>query len=468
MSRGKQLVKNTAIVAVGRICTKMLAFILLPFYTAVLSQQEYGIVDLFNTFTSLMIPVVVFQMEDAVFRFLIEIREDELQKRKLLSTTILFAFMQCVLFFAVFFLITRWVSIPYGAFLLGNILVTIFSGLFLQLARGLGDNIGYAIGSFITAAATILLNIILVLIMKMGVEGMFISIFFSNLLTVIYIFIKEKVFSYIRLDAFSFAELKKVLSYSFPLIPNYLCWWILGASDKSIVTAFLGLSANGILAVAQKFSTAYTTMYSVFNLTWTENAAMHLKDQDSERYFSDIIEKAFRILSCMCMGVVAIVAVFFPVLVNENFAEAYNQIPIYMLSAFLYSTIGIFSVVYIACKMTGKIAKTSFSAAAINLVVNLTLIQWIGLYAASISSVAAYAVLLAIRYYDIQKYLKVRISKKTILSVCFAMTGTFVVYYIRDNLLSAILLAGIVIFSLCFNRAIMKEAVQMLKSRWKK
>ena len=48
------------------------------------------------------------------------------------------------------------------------------------------------------------------------------------------------------------------------------------------------------------------------------------------------------------------------------------------------------------------------------------------------------------------------------------MTGTFVVYYIRDNLLSAILLAGIVIFSLCFNRAIMKEAVQMLKSRWKK
>ena len=75
MSRGKELIKNTAIVAVGKVCTKFLSFFLLPFYTAVLSTEEYGIVDLFNTYVSLLLPIIVFQIEDALFRFLVDVRD---------------------------------------------------------------------------------------------------------------------------------------------------------------------------------------------------------------------------------------------------------------------------------------------------------------------------------------------------------------------------------------------------------
>ena len=32
MSRGKELIKNTAIIAIGKFCTKFLSFFLLPFY----------------------------------------------------------------------------------------------------------------------------------------------------------------------------------------------------------------------------------------------------------------------------------------------------------------------------------------------------------------------------------------------------------------------------------------------------
>ena len=85
MSRGKELVKNTAIVAVGRICTKFLSFFLLPFYTAVLSTQDYGIVDLFNTYISLLLPLIVFQIEDALFRFMIDVRGDKEKEKKVVS-----------------------------------------------------------------------------------------------------------------------------------------------------------------------------------------------------------------------------------------------------------------------------------------------------------------------------------------------------------------------------------------------
>ena len=255
---------------------------------------------------------------------------------------------------------------------------------------------------------------------------MFWSIFLANTAGIAYIAYKERVFAYIRLSGFSVPVLKNMLAYSLPLIPNYLCWWILGASDKSIVNAFLGLTANGLLAVAQKFSTAYTTVYSVFNLTWTEHASIHMNDQDKEEYYSSVLEKAFRLLSCACIGMIAMIGPCFSFLVDEKFADAYNQVPIYMSSAFLYAVIGIFSVVYIAYKRTDKIANTSVGAAIINLCVHFGLIRFVGLYAASISSVAAYAVLLGIRYFDIQKFVKIQTNKKLVFSVAMVLVLQFV------------------------------------------
>ena len=49
MSREKQLAKNTLIITVGKVCTQLISFFLLPLYTGILSTEEYGIVDLLNT-----------------------------------------------------------------------------------------------------------------------------------------------------------------------------------------------------------------------------------------------------------------------------------------------------------------------------------------------------------------------------------------------------------------------------------
>ncbi|BCP62258.1 hypothetical protein SUT380_14460 [Streptococcus parasuis] len=77
MSREKSLIKNTAIVAVGQIGTKFISFFLLPLYTAVLTTYEYGITDLLNTYVSLLMPLIFFQADQAIFRFLIDYRQKE-------------------------------------------------------------------------------------------------------------------------------------------------------------------------------------------------------------------------------------------------------------------------------------------------------------------------------------------------------------------------------------------------------
>ncbi len=465
MSRGKELVKNTAIVAAGRACTKLLSFFLLPFYTAVLSQEDYGVVDLLNSYVALLLPLVVFQIEEALFRFMIDVRDRETERRRVISTTIFFCLAQSILFLLIFGVVQIWITLAFKEFLAINLVLSVFSGALLQLTRGLGDNFAYAFGSFLNALTVILLNIVLVLFCDMGALGLLVSAVLANLVSTLYIVCRMRVYRDIRLKWFDRELLKNMLSYSLPLVPNNLCWWVMGASDKSIITFFMGSGANGVLSVSQKFSTMYTTFYSIFNLTWTEHASIHKNDEDRAQYYSEIIETSFRVLASACLGIIACVALFFPLLVNAKFGESYYQIPIYMLASLIYSAIGIYSVVYIADKKTKEIAKTSMAAAVLNIVINVLLVQRIGLYAASISSAAAYAFIFAVRYFDIQKMMKIRMKKSVVLSVAALMIVDFVVYYMRITWLSVCNLLLMAACAAWMNRRILAQMLQLVTQK---
>ena len=98
MNKNKELVKNTAIISIGKICTQFLSIFLLPLYTSVLSTEEYGVVDLLSTYQQLICYVAFFQIEQALFRFLIEVRKEEQKIKSIITSTIVFAlFQMCVL-----------------------------------------------------------------------------------------------------------------------------------------------------------------------------------------------------------------------------------------------------------------------------------------------------------------------------------------------------------------------------------
>ena len=46
MSKKKELAKNTIIIFLGKVCTQLISFLLLPLYTSYLLTEEYGLVDL--------------------------------------------------------------------------------------------------------------------------------------------------------------------------------------------------------------------------------------------------------------------------------------------------------------------------------------------------------------------------------------------------------------------------------------
>lgn len=465
MSREKQLVKNTVIVAVGKICTQFISFFLLPLYTAMLSTEEYGTVDLLNTYISLLLPLIILQIDQGIFRFLIDARESEEEKKSLISTTVIIVTLQSIAYLIIYAIVGQFINNEYKYFLATNVVASIFSSIMLQISRGLGDNKVYSMGSLISASGTVILNVIFIVIFKWGAYGMLLASLIANCLCALFVFIKKKIYTYVSKKAFSKVQLKSIWKYSIPLVPNMLSWWIVNASDRTIVSNIISISANGIYSAANKFSSVCITFFNIFNMTWSESASMYIKDKDSSIYFTNIMNTALRIFSAICIGIIAIMPFVFPILVNEKFNEAYYQIPILMISTLCNIMVSLLGSVYVAQKNSKEIAKTSIFAAVINISVNLGLVKFIGLYAASISTLVAYLAMAIYRYIDVQKYIKIKVDFKLVLYTVLISIIIFTTYYMRITWLSIISLIITVLYAILINRNTMGIIVNVLKRK---
>ncbi len=453
MSREKNLAKNTIIITIGKICTQLITFFLLPLYTGILSTEEYGTVDLLNTLVSLLLPIVTFQVEQAVFRELIEVRGKKDKESRIISSAVITVIFQCIVYLVIFALISPFINNHYKFFLATNVVANIFLSLFLQIARGFGDNKKYAFASFISALSTIVFNVLFLVVIKLGANGMLLGTMLGQIVATIYLFISLKLYKYLKVKDYKKEVIKSLWKYSLPLIPNAISWWVFNASDRVIASAFLGVDQNGILAASLKFSAVYITFYNIFNMSWTESISIAIKDDDVNDYFNRMFNIVLRLFTAMAVGMIACMPFVFPIMINEKFSAGYGLIPISIIGSLFNVVVGLISVIYVAEKNTKAIASTSIVSAVINIIVHLVLIKFIGLYAAVISTFVAYFVMSIYRMIDInKKYFKVNSDIKFVVQSAVALIFVFVSYYINNIYLNVFVVLFAVLFAIYINK----------------
>lgn len=464
MSRQKELAKNTAILTVGKICTQCVSFFLLPLYTAVLDTSEYGTFDLMLTYGSLFIPLVGCQLDQGLFRFLIEHRDSCLEKKKIFSSVAAIDIVISLVYFCLMFFVGTRGVVKHGLFLTAYVVLQIFIALFMQMARGIGNNKIYAMGSFLSATMTVIFNILLLVIVEMGLEGLFIATISAQWVTIFYLCVALKPWRYFGIQYIKASIMQSVVKYSVPLIPNELSWWVVNVSDRAIVSYALGVSINGIYTIANKFSSLFISFFNIFNLSWTETVSLHYNDEDGELFLSETMTTMFKLFSSAGLGIVAIIPFVFPLMINEKYADAYSQIIILIYAMLLRVIVGLYSAIYVATKETKKIAYTSVSAALINIVVNILLINEIGLYAASISTMVAFGVMAVIRIADINRKAKINIERNVYVVTIIAAGVLAVTYYINKMVINIFMLICVCVYAIIMNYDIFKHLLKIIRS----
>ena len=468
MNRQKNFVKNTLILLFGKFATQFMSFLLLPLYTYRLPAADYGAIDLVQTYISLLFPILTLRMDSAAFRFLVDCRKSP-EKTKTTISNILFVLLWSVVFALLACLVVSFfVVLPNHLWITLNLIVLMVSGVFIQILRGMGKIIHYTIASVIAGVSMLILNVVLILFMNRGAESILISSSVANVMCIVYVFFSAKLYKYISFTLVSKKTIKEFLKYSIPMIPNSLSWWVVNVSDRTIIRLFLDSASNGIYTVACKFSNILNSIFLIFNVSWQESASLHIDDKDRDIFFTEMINQLLLFFSSIALLILAILPIFYNILIGEQYLSSFDYIPVLLYANSWNVLIGLIGGIYVAKKQTKAIANTTIISAIINIVVNLVLIRFIGIYAATISTLISYMAMGLYRVRDCQKYVKFKFDVKTFALFTIAFIASSVIYHLNIfwmNILNAVLVAYLVV---CFNQNNMKSILKMLKSKKKK
>lgn len=405
-----RLAKNTLIFMIGNFGSKLISFIIVPFYTFVLTTAEYGTIDLLTTAINIIIPFVILGLNEAVLRFLVG---KELNKETV-ATDCFFVFLIGSAVVFLFYPLYSRISVfeGYAVYFLVLLILMSFNQIFLQYLRGIGLNMAYAANGIIVTLVTVTSNLLFLLYFKWGINGYFYSLILAQLAGVIEIIVTSRVWKDIRFKYYDYGKLKKMLIYSFPLIPNALMWWIMSAGDKFMINYFLDTSANGIYSVAHKFPTIINLVYSVFMQAWQISAIEEEKSKDRSAFYDTIYKYILTVLVLVASVIIFISKPLYIAVMSENFKIAWQCVPLLIVANIFSCLTGFFGTTYVVNMKSKKAFYTTLLGAVSNIVFNFILIPKFGIIGAAMGTMLGYFVVCAVRAYDTKKYISINLKLK--------------------------------------------------------
>jgi len=462
MSRERNLIKNTGILALGQLSSKIFTFLLLPVYTSLLMPDDYGTVDVLQTIISLILYIVTLQLECAVFRFIIDSRDNGSEQKEYITSGLVALLTMSLISTIIIVILNYFFEIPH-IFLF---VLSLFAqgGYFYlsNIARGLGKNIDYSIASFVVTVSSLSVNIMFIVGFKIGAASILLALVISNYIGSIYYIFRLKIWKLVEINSFNYKKLKKMLEYSMPLIPNAISWWIANTSDRILILAYLGPTINGIYAAANKIPTIYTTIFSIFNIAWSESVSLSMKDNDYGEYIESMMNNSYRLFSFMNLGIITCMSIMFKLLIGENYSDAYNHIFILLVAIFINSMCSLLGGILGGLKDTKAIGWTTVVGAMVNFIINFLLIKTIRLYAASLSTLISYMVIYFFRKKKVSKSIKFNLSTGYTIQLFIMLCLVSLGYFSKIIWVNFTILALLIVWGVYNNRKILNIVISSI------
>ncbi len=377
----KNLLTNSLIFAIANFGSKILKFLIVPFYTYYLTTKQFGAVDLLTTTVSLLSPFVLLGTNEALLRFSFK---KEITIESLFSNCIIICtststvLLICLLFFEdSLFFVNKWMF-----FVL--LMVTSIEMLLLYFSRGLNKNIDFAFAGVLNTVVLLASNIILLVYLHSGINGYIYSLVLASLLSTIYLILRLRIYNFFSLKYLDLSLMRKILVYSLPMMPNAIMWWIMNTSDRYIIYYYLGIAATGIYAISYKLPSIISVITNIFYQAWQVSAIQNSDDNDN--FYSNVIDY-FSKFSLLLAGIlIFVIKPLIFLLVEKSYEISWMYTPFLILGSVFSGMSSIVGVSYTVKEKTVGIFKTSLIGAIVNIMLSLIFTPFIGMQGTALAT----------------------------------------------------------------------------------
>lgn len=466
MNKYQTLASNTIVLAIGQFSSKLLVYVMLKFYTSWLGTDGFGDVNNIINASSLLISVVTLSISEGVLRYTLDKGND---RRQVFSIGLEVTAVGIVIFSA-FVPLIGFIDMlsSYNWLIFMYVVTGSIKGVCAIYVRARGNVKLYAVDGILTTIATVLLNILLLGILKLGVIGYVLSISLGDVISIIFLCWRADLLKDIRLFHNDRMLMSAMLRYSIPLMPTTVMWWIINVSDTFMVTAFYGKDANGVYSFAYKFPNLAAIVVGIFSQAWHMSAITERNSRTISNFYSDVFKMVQTVMFIAAAGIMLVLRpIIMPFLGGEGFESAYFYVPTLLIAVVFQSFNNFLSSIYEATNKTTHSFVSSFIGAATNVVLNLILLKTIGVIGAALATFASYLAVYIFRVFDTKKYLYMKIDHFRIVVNLVLLAGLsvsvmFLEYGVIQNVINCVIF--IVILAINF-RTLIRSLKLFISSR---
>ena len=425
-----RLAKGSLIYGIGGMVQRFMSLLLLPFFTRVLTPEDYGVVALIS-----LIGVVLsglFTLGTGNSMGVLYFREQNLLKRPTIiwSTTMLMiangAFWYIVVFLSASTLSTlMFQSDRYADLIRLALLGSAFSTIadpWLAYLRMEEKAKSYIYITLISSMLSIALSIWLVLVQQIGVTGVILA---ATLVQGIMLLVSGLLIGYklpFNVDVSLFRPLVRI---GFPSIFGLFAFMLIDYADRQMIERMVGINALGIYSVGYSFGMLIAIAVGAFATAWPPFFMSYLnRPEEARTVFAHV-------LTYYLIGFGSLLVLFFfiaqPMVILMTASTFHNAINIVGLVAAAYMLKGCYLIVLPGIYFAEKLHKQSaveLIAAIVNVGLNLWLIPIYGIVGAALATLISYLTLPVLAWLLARHYLAVNYEWRRIAGMVLLLTIT--------------------------------------------
>lgn len=453
MSKIKSLAGQTIVYGASTIISRLLSWLLMPFYIRTLDAELFGGVTNIYSYIAVVLVLLTFGLETGYFRFV-----NQSNRNNLLKTLTTFVFLFSAIFVSLVFCFIESIAETVGnkyltsdIFIYGAIIVSIDAIISLPFAdlRYRNLKMKYAGLRLLQVVLNIFFNVFFLIIcpylIKCGyswVENIFDQnsmlkyVFVSNIISSGFIGLYFIPYVLKASGSFIFSSVGPVLRYSAPIMIVGLFGMLIQNIDKILMIQLIAdqpMKALGIYSANFKIGILMAIFIQSYRLAFEPFFFKEGKENASKPLYATILRYFVIFGVLIYVGVLLFLDVVNLFLLPEYY-EGNVIIPFVLLGQLFFGIYYSLSLWYKLTDRTRYGAYISGIGAVIAIVLNIVLVPMLGYIGSAIASFLCFFIMMMLSYFFGQKFYPV--NYPVISVIAYILSGVVLVYLVDQISLS--------------------------------
>lgn len=447
-SKGKVL-SNSVIYSISGIMLKCFSFFLLPLYTAYLTTDDYGVINIANSFLATFGFIVAFSLYSAIARFYVDLKDTPEKLKRFYGSVVSFVGISSCFFFLLFTLTRQLLSkyvfsgVDYYPVILVCLLSLIFNcqhTIYDNVLRSQQKAIKCSVLVFAMFFIQIALNVFFVVFKGMGATGVLLATLIANVLYTAY-FISDMIIHKEIIFCIDFPLLKDALKYSVPIMPHNLSTYIATLISNVLIGNTASLGSLGVYSVAAQFGGITDTVQNYVNTAYAPwlYEVLHEKKEGYKSTIRDVASLLSSVIGLMLICVSLFAQDFILLFLRQSYHYAWRYVPLIVavftvkLSYYFY-----INILFYYKKASRILFVSTLSSSLINILLSSFLIPAFHAYGSILADFIAMIIRVVIVVIISRSFddigLRIRdFILKTILILTFSFGGLLLSYFVYKD-----------------------------------